>query len=122
MKFKTGLAMLIAMLALPTLSAPDYRPAFDKKPYQGTVWTQVNPWWYPSKQRIDDSGGPNYARRKFRTESEWGEAQKDSYSYGKVNWQVELNVPNSGHAHHFKQMMKQSKEVGLDIQYSIFLT
>lgn len=122
MKFKTGIAMLIAVSALPALCAPDYRPAFDKKPYQGTVWTQVNPWWHPSKQRIDDSGGPNYARRKIRPESEWGDAQKESYSYGRINWQVELNVPYSGHAHIFKQMMKQSKEAGLDIKYSIFLT
>lgn len=116
------MAMLIAMSALPALCAPDYRPAFDKTAYKGTVWTQVNPWWYPSKQRIDDSGGPNYARMKHPKEMEWGSAQKDSYSYGKINWQVELNVPNTGFAHQFKQMIKQSKTAGIDIKYGIFLT
>lgn len=82
--FLCGMAGLTAMCVVSAYGAPDYRPKFDKTPYKGTLWTQVNPWWPPSKQRADDSGGANYAWRqyKYTPANEWGEAQKDTYRYG----------------------------------------
>ena len=114
-------AAISAILTASFAAAPDYRPAFDKTSYKGTVWTQVNPWWFPSKQRVDDSGGPNYARMKHPGEKQWGSAMTDSYHYGKVNWQVELHVSAPGFANGMKHMMQQAKSSGLDVKFSVFL-
>lgn len=114
-------AAISAILTASFAAAPDYRPAFDKTSYKGTVWTQVNPWWIPSKQRVDDSGGPNYARMKHPGEKQWGSAMTDSYHYGKVNWQVELHVSAPGFANGMKHMMQQAKSSGLDVKFSVFL-
>ena len=84
--------ILFAVCCSGFAAAPDYRPKFDKSPYKGTVWTQVNPWWFPAKERVDDSGGPNYARKKHYAAEQWGSAAADSYKYGRLNWQVELHV------------------------------
>lgn len=110
-----------AILTASFAAAPDYRPAFDKTSYKGTVWTQVNPWWLPSKQRVDDSGGPNYARMKHPKEKQWEAPWADSYRYGKVNWQVELHVSAPGFANGMKHMMQQAKSSGLDVKFSVFL-
>ena len=102
-------------------AAPDYRPKFDKTPYKGTVWTQVNPWWFPAKARVDDSGGPNYARKIHLSAEQWGSAAADSYKYGRLNWQVELHVPAPGFANLMKEMMKQAQKFNVDAKFSIFL-
>ena len=122
MKKKIFLAVAAsAILTEASAGAPDYRPAFDKTPYRGTVWTQVNPWWGPSKERVDDSGGPNYARMKHPDAKRWGSAMKDSYHYGKINWQAELHVSAPAYANTMKGMMRQAKEFDVDVKFSLFL-
>ena len=113
--------ILFAVCCSGFSSAPDYRPKFDKSPYKGTVWTQVNPWWFPAKGRVDDSGGPNYARKKHYAAEQWGSAAADSYKYGRLNWQVELHVPAPGFANLMKEMMKQAQKLKVDTKFSIFL-
>lgn len=121
MKHKLLASLLLGgVIGTLCAAAPDYRPKFDKTPYKGTIWTQVNPWWHPSKQRMDDSGGPNYARMNH-TSKQWGSSMTDSYRYGKLNWQVELHAPAPGFANGMKDMMKQAKEFGVDTKFSIFL-
>ena len=82
---KTFIFLLLTTCIASFSAAPDHRPKFDKTPYKGTVWTQVNPWWFPAKARVDDSGGPNYARKKHLSAEQWGSAAADSYKYGRLN-------------------------------------
>ena len=108
------------LYSLVSAAAPDYRPKFDKTPYKGTFWTQVNPWWVTDKQRIHDYGGPNYTAKIYRKKP-WGEAFAEAHSYGKLNFQIELHVPAPGYAYTMKEMMKQTREMGCDAKFSIFL-
>ena len=119
-QFFSGLLCVCAFVAAAV--PPDFRPKFDKTPYKGTFWTQVNPWWLPSKQSENDSGGPNYARHEYPRDSQWGKAQQVSYPYGNLNWQVELNVPHIGYANTFKRMLTEQKEMNTGTKFSIFLT
>ena len=108
------------LYSLVSAAAPDYRPKFDKTPYKGTFWTQVNPWWVTDKQRIHDYGGPNYTAKIYRKKP-WGEAFSAAHAYGKLNFQIELHVPAPGYAYTMKEMMKQTQEMGCDAKFSIFL-
>ncbi len=121
MKFLQAVFLCVFLGGSVFGASPDFRPAFDKTAYRGTIWTQVNPWWHPGKQRVDDSGGPNYAFKEHRPYEEWGSAFADLCKDGTVNLQIELHVPAPGYANGMKIMMKQAKEKKVDAKFAIFL-
>ncbi|MBS1372020.1 MAG: hypothetical protein HPZ91_18900 [Lentisphaeria bacterium] len=122
--------MKLLMLALSALLWPvaapaleDLRPAFDKSPYRNTLWTQVNAWWKPNKQRQFDRCGPNYARKVYPDDpvAYWKEAIRETQRYGMTGWQFELTVATPNFGHTFLEVLQAAKELDTDFKLALFL-
>ncbi len=123
MKF-LSLTIILSLIAILT-AAEDHRPAFDKSPYKGTLWTQVNPWWPPNKPRqFYPLGGPNYARKIYpgNPVSYWKEAMEETRKRGMTGWQFELVASAPGYGYNFKsEILKAAEELGEDFKLMPFV-
>lgn len=88
----------------------DFRPPLDKKGYERTVWSQVNPWFPMNKARIHSYGGPNFSHKLFRGPDIWGQGMKVCDQYGLNGWQVEINEPN-GWINTYRKMLEEAEKV-----------
>ena len=111
--FNLLILFCVLILAAPLMATPiDHRPAFDKSVYQGTLWTQVNPWWVPNKPRQDYTfGGPNYARKVYPDApvEYWREAMRETQRYGMTGWQFELVASTPGYGYTFLEVIKAAE-------------
>lgn len=123
MKYFFAFMLFLTTISLP--AAADYRPAFDKSGYRGTLWAQVNPWWVTNKPRqLYPQGGPNYARKIYPDNpvGYWKEAMHETQKYGMTGWQVELVARTPGFGYTFKnEILKAAEELGNDFKLAVFL-
>ena len=118
---KLCMICLASISCLAFSAAPDYRKAFDKKNYQKMISVHANPWWFPAKQRFDDTGSADYAFQKYQTQTQWADAFEEMSKNGVKLIQMELDVPAPGYANTLKNMIRQCKEKKVDCKFVLFM-
>ena len=99
--------------------APDFRPAFDKSDYKGTVAIQANPWFPLYKPPMHALGGPNTAYLKPKTADWWGEGMKLCREYGVTMFTPEINEP-SAWTGCWRAMLDSARSNGCPVKVGMF--
>jgi len=92
------------------------RPAFDKSSYKGTVWSEANPWFRPSREsvnRTDTFGGPDFAWHNFHDDGPemWRQIADRYAQYGITGLQFEI-MGNGGFSGIFNDAAEGFKRSG----------
>lgn len=99
------------------------REALPKDGYRKTAWVQANPWWLPSKDRVDAAGGPDVAARRYPRENiaMWAAVARQLKPYGITGVQLESSVAAPYYST-FREMLAGFAAAGNGMQVSFFLT